>query len=46
MRLVSYALATTFLISFSPFDLSYAQWTDCAVTGISAEEGSPAAARI
>jgi hypothetical protein len=41
MRLVSYALATTLLISFSPFDLSYAQSTDCAVTGISAEEAPP-----
>ncbi len=41
MRLVSYALATTLLISIAPFDLSYAQSTDCTVTGISAEEAPP-----
>ena len=41
MRAVSFALATTFLVTVSPFDLSYAQSTDCAVTGISAEEAPP-----
>ncbi len=41
MRAVSFALATTFLVAVSPFDLSYAQSTDCAVTGISAEEAPP-----
>ena len=41
MRVVAFALATTLLVSMSSFDLSYAQSTDCTVTGISAEAAPP-----
>jgi hypothetical protein len=41
MRVFSYALATTLLISMATIDSSYAQSTDCTVTGISSEDAPP-----